>query len=111
MKRYIAILNQNGQTAPVATVLENSLGGELVWTRGSAGQYVGTLAGGFPLTKTTALCGKGQGGESDTSTSLDLSPTSADFISLTTQDVRGDGQYVHSDGLLVRTTVSIRVYE
>jgi hypothetical protein len=44
-KRYSAKLTQTGTAAPVATVLENTLGGTLVWTRSSAGVYVGTLAG------------------------------------------------------------------
>lgn len=38
--------------APVATVLENTLGGELVWTRAGEGSYVGTLVGAFPQEKT-----------------------------------------------------------
>lgn len=46
-KVYTALLSQTGTDAPVATVLENTLGGEVVWTRPSAGAYYGTLAGAF----------------------------------------------------------------
>lgn len=46
--RYVANLSQYQTNAPVATVLENSLGGTLVWTRVSAGIYRGTLVGAFP---------------------------------------------------------------
>ncbi len=51
-KVYTALLTQTGTDAPVATVLENTLGGTVVWTRSSAGVYVGTLTNGFTLNKT-----------------------------------------------------------
>jgi hypothetical protein len=44
---YTALLSQSGTNAPVATVLENTLGGTVVWTRVGAGDYFGTLAGAF----------------------------------------------------------------
>lgn len=49
---YSALLTQSGTDAPVATVLQNTLGGTVVWTRNSTGQYLGTLAGAFTLNKT-----------------------------------------------------------
>lgn len=48
---YIALLNQTGTNAPVATVLENTIG-NIVWTRTGVGTYFGTLSGAFPVTKT-----------------------------------------------------------
>ena len=48
---YRALLTQTSTNAPVATVLENSLGGEVVWTRNAAGDYRGTLTGAFPEIK------------------------------------------------------------
>ena len=50
-KVYRAILNQTGTSAPVATVLENTVG-EIVWTRNSAGWYLATLNGAFLANKT-----------------------------------------------------------
>jgi hypothetical protein len=47
-KVYTALLTQTGTDAPVATVLENTLGGTLVWTRSSDGEYTATLIGAFP---------------------------------------------------------------
>jgi len=44
---YIAVLTQTGTNDPVVTVLENSIGEELVWTRNSAGQYTATSEFGF----------------------------------------------------------------
>jgi hypothetical protein len=52
-KRYKALLTQTGTNAPVATVLENTLG-NLVWARSSSGIYTATLTGAFPLLKTFA---------------------------------------------------------
>lgn len=46
---YTALLSQSGTDAPVATELQNTLGGEVVWTRTGVGLYVGTLAGAFPI--------------------------------------------------------------
>lgn len=50
-KVYRALLTQASTSAPVATVLENSLGGTLVWTRTNTGVYTGTLSGAFPANK------------------------------------------------------------
>lgn len=50
-KCYVALLTQSETNAPVATVLENTLGGTVVWTRIGAGVYRGTLAGAFPANK------------------------------------------------------------
>lgn len=49
---YTALLSQTGTDAPVATVLENTLGGTVVWTRDGTGLYSGTLSQAFPLNKT-----------------------------------------------------------
>lgn len=48
VKIYRATLVQGGAVEPTATVLENTLGGTLVWSRSSAGVYVATLASAFP---------------------------------------------------------------
>lgn len=44
---YVAKLTQSGQFAPTATVLENTFGGELVWTYIVEGRYRVTLEGAF----------------------------------------------------------------
>lgn len=49
---YRALLTQTGTNAPIATVLENTLGGTVVWTRIQAGTYLATLSGAFTLGKT-----------------------------------------------------------
>ena len=51
VKVYRALLTQSGTSAPTVTVLENTLGGTVVWTRNGAGEYYGTLANAFPASK------------------------------------------------------------
>lgn len=51
-KVYTALLTQSGTDAPVATVLENTLGGTVVWSRTNPGEYVATLVGAFTENKT-----------------------------------------------------------
>jgi hypothetical protein len=50
-KVYTALLTQTGTNAPVATILENTIG-NIVWTYISTGVYVGNLISAFPLNKT-----------------------------------------------------------
>lgn len=50
-KVYRAILTQTGTSAPVATVLENTVG-DIVWTRNGQGFYKGTLSNAFDENKT-----------------------------------------------------------
>lgn len=54
-KLYVALLTQTGTDAPVATVLVNTLGETVVWTRNNTGDYIGTLAGVFTMGKTVAF--------------------------------------------------------
>lgn len=44
IKRYVALLSQSGTDAPVATVLENTLGETLAWARTLGGRYTLTAA-------------------------------------------------------------------
>ena len=50
-KVYTALLSQEGTDAPVATILENTLG-EIVWSREIKGIYTGTLLNTFIEDKT-----------------------------------------------------------
>lgn len=55
-KEYVAQLGQAGTDAPWPEVINNTLGGNIAWTRTSAGQYVGTLSGAtMPYEKTFIL--------------------------------------------------------
>ncbi len=52
---YTALLTQENTDNPTATVLENTLGGAVVWTRTVAGSYVATLTGAFTENKTVIV--------------------------------------------------------
>lgn len=48
---YRALVTQSGTSDPAATVLENTLGGTVVWSRNDVGDYVGNLNGAFLANK------------------------------------------------------------
>lgn len=52
VKVYRALLTQTGTDAPVATVLENTLGGTVVWAYYEVGRYIGILTAAFTANKT-----------------------------------------------------------
>ena len=101
-KVYTALLSQSGTSAPVATVLENTLGGTVVWSREAAGFYNATLAGVFTLNKTTVLITQGdiQAIHSGYGDSL------TNHVNLLSRSFAG----MQIDNLLDRTTIEIRVY-
>lgn len=47
VKTYVALLSQTGTAAPVAIVLENTLGETVVWYYVATGQYLARIASGF----------------------------------------------------------------
>jgi len=55
IKKYVAVFTQESTLDPVVVVLENSLGGEIVWTRDSTGNYYGVLNGAFQENKTVSF--------------------------------------------------------
>ena len=65
VKVYRALLTQTGTDAPVATVLENTLGGEVVWTRDGTGSYLATLANAFTANKTLVYVSSAGGNAND----------------------------------------------
>ena len=57
---YTALLTQAGTAVPVATVLQNTTGGTIAWTRTGAGTYTGTITGSlFTLNKTMVFINNG----------------------------------------------------
>lgn len=49
---YVSLLNQTGTNDPQSSVLENTLGLNIVWTRESQGKYVGALDSTIDIGKT-----------------------------------------------------------
>ncbi|WP_396589588.1 hypothetical protein [Allomuricauda sp. R78024] len=49
---YVSLINQTGTNDPQSSVLENTLGLNIVWTRESQGKYVGALDSTIDIGKT-----------------------------------------------------------
>lgn len=113
-KKYVANLTQTGTSAPTISVLENTLGGTLVWTYSAVGEYTATLAGLFPDADKVAII-PGLGGYlTGTYPAIDTNYTtisgyvdSADAIKLVTINNLTNAA---ENALLVKTTIEIRVY-
>jgi hypothetical protein len=95
------LISQTGILDPVATVLENTIG-DIVWTRFAVGNYLGTLTGAFPnADKTYLKVGQNNGNF------YNLGWSTVDDLVLTSSDPAN----ISNDGLLLNTTIEIRVYE
>lgn len=102
--KYVALLTQSGTNAPTATVLENTLGGTVVWTRVGTGDYVGTLSGAFPNSLKTVIFGT-LGSSGGFGQSLGASYMSVNSVNLRTSNSGGN-----TDGALLSAQIEIRVY-
>ena len=103
-KIYRALLNQTGSNAPVATVLENNLGGVPTFTRSAPGQYSCIGTGLFTVNKTIVRIGSNGGSSGLTVfSSYDLSLN--DFYFYT-----GTGSFIPNAGGLANTPLEIIVY-
>ena len=104
-KKYIALMSQSNTAVPVATILENDLGGVPTWQRWGAGLYTAHLTNAFPIDKTTILVGS-VGGQ--TRGFAGLNANSVTVISMTTAGTASDNLLL-VDGIN-KTVVEIRVY-
>lgn len=98
-KVYTALMTQTGTDAPVATVLENTIG-VIVWTYVNVGEYLGTLAASFPSAKVVCFI------SGLTLSAYSIQREDNDSVSITTRDFGG----VVQDGQLLNTPIEIRVY-
>ena len=83
VKTYRALVTQTASSAPTATVLENSLGGTVVWAISSTGTYTATLVGAFTSAK-TFLISPGEAGTIAALKNVLITRTSADVVTVTT---------------------------
>jgi hypothetical protein len=103
---YSALLSQEGTNAPVATVLENSIG-NIAWTRDGIGLYIGTLVDSFPNNSTAAITSDSAWNNAGvTYITVATSTSPSDFISIETKNLSG----VYSDDVLAYTYVEIKIY-
>lgn len=97
---YTALLNQTGTSAPLATILENTVGA-IVWTRTDVGQYEATLANAFLDGKAWCIASTTNGGNL---VKFYRANDSA-LIMLTY-----DSSNVISDEVLINHSIEIRAY-
>lgn len=96
-KSYVALMTSPGAVAPVATVLENTIG-NIVWTRDSPGDYYANLVGAFPASQTWLSCNP---------LFIDDVRT-ANFIRIDDNTIRLS--IPSDDGLISNFSIEIRVY-
>ena len=101
VKVYRALLSQTGTDAPVATVLENTLGGVPLWEYDSTGNYTATLVGAFTDGKTCLSIGP-----CNSFLMYVFTPGNEDVVSLGINSQAGDAV----DGVLLNNYVHILVY-
>lgn len=104
-KVYRALLTQSGTAAPVATVLENSLGGTVVWARTGVGVYTGTLASAFTANKTLPVNPSQFRYEDGNGAGYMITLTSANVITIESID-----SSINADGILSGNPVNLLVY-
>jgi hypothetical protein len=104
-KVYTALLSQTGTSAPTATVLENTLGGTVVWSYASVGQYTATLTGAFTVNKTTVFINHAYAG-SGNNTSLQGGSTNVNTANIRVKNYQG----TPFDGEINGASIEIRVY-
>jgi hypothetical protein len=100
-KKYVALLTQTGTSAPTATVLDNTLGGTLVWSYDGVGSYIGTLTGAFTSNKTAVLISGVYKGSASGLRKTD------NTVQITTTATSTNTE---ANALLDSTTIEIKVY-
>jgi hypothetical protein len=102
-QKYVALISQSGTADPTIEILENTLG-DIIWTRTSAGDYLGTLINSFPQLKTYIVF---QNFYSGTGSHISfIQRANDDLINIVTKD----NTNAFIDNVLNYTTIEIRVY-
>lgn len=100
-KVYTALLTQTGTSAPVATVLENTLGATITWSYVGVGQYHATASSAvFTASKTAGILSN----SSSTGINAFVNISTTVFNTVTTSSG------VAANNELVKNMVEIRVY-
>jgi hypothetical protein len=101
-KVYVALLTQTGTDAPVATILQNTLGVVPTWSYEGVGEYQLNQTGLFTLNKTIVLLGGVTGGGDTLVTDVG----NVNYFYISTSDETDN----LANDLLSKTTIEIRVY-
>lgn len=107
-KVYVALLSQNGTSAPTAIVLQNTLGADIVWTYDAVGDYTGTLSGVFTNDKTITipLIEKYTINDLAGDANIRIAPNDINTVKIKTLD----NGFVDVNGILLNSPIEIRVY-
>ena len=108
-KVYTALLTQTGTSAPVATILQNTLGGTPVWSRSGVGTYEITLAGAFPINKTVCFLTI-QNNDSDGRILGSMSYSGAPNADVRGFVIQNAATNSNTDDLAALSCIEIRVY-
>lgn len=105
---YEATIPQASSDPPNATVLKNTLGGEVIWSYSTNGVYYCTLNGAFTIGKTSVMITPGSNSLATVITSFDWDmPNSIGILSF--QEIAGE--LSKQDGIMGDlTTIKIKVY-
>jgi hypothetical protein len=101
-KSYVALLNQTGTDAPVATVLENNTGQTFTFSYDSSGVYF--INGAFDVSKTFVQFSSTSQGQLQV-LSYYIEPTFIQLFSFVEA-----GGFILSDDSLINTPIEIRIY-
>lgn len=107
-KVYTALLTQTSSNAPVATVLQNTLSGAIVWTRTNTGVYAGTLASEFVEGKTVVILLNPAALANGSAHRVLFTWVSANAVGIATYS---DEYSSAADAVLENTPIEIRVYD
>lgn len=101
-KKYVALMNQSGGNAPVAILLENTIGGSPSWIRNAQGDYSIIISDAFPDANKVVVI-PGASGTPNSAVSFLI----AVLDSSTIEFFSSDG----NDGKMVNLPIEIRVYQ
>lgn len=105
--KYVAILNQSGTDAPVATVITDTIG-TITFSYDSVGNYRINSTAKFTANKTLVFIGPPT---QDTDAGIFLLEWStSSILNLRSEDSDGAGTFPFANGKLVNTPIEIRVY-
>ena len=95
---YTALVTQAGTAAPVATVLQNTTGGTIVWSKTGTGAYTATISDSlFTLNKTMVFI---NGGSATSTANIEWASPTRTTVTLDTT----------ADSVLTGASLEIRIY-
>lgn len=108
-KRYTVLLTQAGTSAPVATIIENTIGA-ITLSRNSIGEYYLTSTGLFIKSKTFLPAPGNSSTQPTASSYISLFWIDINTVEVLTQTSDGLGNFNLSDDIMDDVSIEIRLY-